>query len=55
MRITKDEIAELLEENGDPGTAHRARATLPDEVDTVRDDGLLATLGVDVDELLDQV
>ena len=55
MKITKGELAALLEEHGDPGTAHRARATLPDEVDTERDDRLLTTLGVDVTDLRDQV
>ena len=55
MKITRSEIAALLEEHGDPGTAHRARATLPDEVDTERDDELLTTLGVDVADLRDQL
>jgi hypothetical protein len=55
MKTTSGELAELLEENGDPGTAHRARVTLPDEVDTDRDEALLTELGVDVEDLRNQV
>ena len=54
MKITKRQLAALLEEHGDPGTAHQVRATLPDEVDTERDEGLLTKLGVDVAELRKQ-
>ena len=55
MKITKSELAALLEEHGDPGTAHQVRATLPDEVDSERDEGLLAKLGVDLADLRNQV
>ncbi len=51
MKISKSELAGLLDEHGDPGTAHRARATLPDEVDTDRDGDLLTTLGINVADL----
>ena len=54
MKITSGELAELLEEHGDPGTAHQVRATLPDQVDTERDEGLLAELGIDVANLRNQ-
>lgn len=55
MKITSEELAALLEEHGDPGTAHRVRATLPDEVDTERDEGALTKLGIDVADLRTQV
>ena len=55
MKITRGELAAVLEEHGDPGTAHRVRATLPDEVDTDRDEALLTKLGVDVADLRNQV
>ncbi len=55
MTITSSELAALLEEHGDAGTAHQVRATLRDEVDTERDEGLLSELGVDVADLRNPV
>lgn len=52
MNISRQEIVEMLQENGDMATAHQAESTLPEEVETDRDHGTLADLGVDLDYLM---
>lgn len=52
MKISRQELAELLRENGDKGTAHPAESTLPEEIETDRDRELLSNLGVEVDYLM---
>jgi hypothetical protein len=54
MRLLRSDIVDRLRENGDMATAHRAQETLPEEVDTEQDQGLLEQLGVDLDSLFDQ-
>jgi len=52
MQIDKQQIIELLRQQGDEGTAHQAEAELPDQVDPDRDSGLLDKLGINVKDLL---
>ena len=52
MLLQKQEIIEMLRDNGDVGTAHQAETTLPDEVDTDKDRELLVQQGIDIDYLL---
>ncbi|MBA3529142.1 MAG: hypothetical protein H0T91_07545 [Propionibacteriaceae bacterium] len=52
MLLLKQEIVEMLRDNGDVGTAHQAEAKLPDEVDTDKDGDLLKQEGIDIDYLL---
>lgn len=52
MLLLKQEIVEMLRDNGDVGTAHQAEAKLPDEVDTDKDGDLLKPEGIDIDYFL---
>ncbi len=52
MELTKQEIIEMLQENGDLGTAHQASTELPDVVDHDKDRELLRQNGIDLDYLL---
>lgn len=52
MKMTRNEIIDLLQEQGDMGTAQQARANLPAEVDTDRDAEMLKTTGIDIENLL---
>jgi hypothetical protein len=54
MRLLRSDIVDRLRENGDMATAHQVLATMPEEIDTEQDQGLLEQLGVDLDSLLDQ-
>jgi hypothetical protein len=53
MNISKDQIVQLLESQGDHGKAQQAGQQLPDQVDT--DNGqhadLLSKLGIDIGSL----
>jgi hypothetical protein len=53
MNISKDQIVQLLESQGDHGKAQQASQQLPDQVDT--DNGqhtdLLSKLGIDIGSL----
>lgn len=50
MKIGKSQLAQVLEAQGDPD-AERKLAGLPDEIDTERDAGALAGIGLDEDTL----
>jgi hypothetical protein len=54
MLLLRQEIVELLLENGDVGTAKTVELKLPEQVDTRRDEDLLTELGVNIEYLLDQ-
>jgi hypothetical protein len=52
MNIDKGQIIELLTKQGQGDKAARAERELPDQVDTDKDQGLLAKLGLDVGDLV---
>lgn len=52
MQIDKDQIISFLRERGDDAKADQAQQELPGKVDTEKDSGLLAKLGIDPSELL---
>lgn len=52
MQIDKDQIISFLRERGDDTKADQAQQELPGKVDTEKDSGLLAKLGIDPSELL---
>jgi hypothetical protein len=54
MLLLRQEIVELLLENGEVGTAKMAELKLPEEVDTRRDQEVLAQLGVNIEYLLEE-
>lgn len=55
MEIPKDRVIEFLKTRGDEERAAQAEAELPERIDTVEDAGLLATFGVDVDDVAGSV
>jgi hypothetical protein len=52
VEIPKDKILELLKGRGDDQQAQQAQSELPDQVDTDRDQGLLAKFGINVNDLI---
>jgi hypothetical protein len=52
MNIDKSQILELLKSRGEDDKAAQADSELPDQVDTEKDGGLLANLGVNPADLL---
>lgn len=52
MQIDKNQILELLRNNGDTDKAEQAETELPDQVDTEQDAGLLARFGINPADLL---
>jgi hypothetical protein len=52
MKITKQEILELLRSRGEDDTADRAETELPDEVDTDQHAAQLGQLGINPADLL---
>jgi hypothetical protein len=52
--LLRQEIVELLLQNGDVGTAKMVELKLPEHVDTPRDQELLTELGVDIEYLLNE-
>lgn len=52
MNIDKQQIIDLLKNQGDQGRAQQAEQELPDQVDTDRDSGLLEKLGINPQDLL---
>jgi hypothetical protein len=51
MEIPKHQVIDFLRTRGDDDRAAQAEAELPDHLDSVEDAGLLATYGVDVDDV----
>ncbi len=52
MQIDKDQVISFLRERGDDAKVDQAQQELPGEVDTEKDSGLLAKLGIDPSDLL---
>jgi hypothetical protein len=52
MNIDKSQILDLLKSRGEDDNATQAESELPDQVDTEKDSGLLAKLGVNPADLL---
>ncbi len=52
MEIPKDQILDLLKQQGKSDQAEQASQELPDQVDPERDSGLLSKFGVDPKDLL---
>lgn len=52
MQIDKNQILELLRNNGDTDKAEQAETELPDQVETEQDAGLLARFGINPADLL---
>jgi len=53
VEVAKETVLSFIEQRGDTGRLADARETLPDPVDTDRDEVLLANLGVDFDDIND--
>jgi hypothetical protein len=51
VKLDKQELVRLLRTQGDNDTADRAEGSLPDEIDTDRDGGALARVGLDETQL----
>lgn len=52
MNIDKQQILDLLRNQGDQDKAQQAEQELPDQVDTERDSGLLQKFGLNPQDLL---
>ncbi len=52
MMIDKEQILDLLRQQGDEGTAQQAETELPDQIDTENDGGLLEKYGINVQDLI---
>jgi hypothetical protein len=52
VEIPKDKILELLNGRGDDAQTQQAQAELPENVDTDRDQGLLAKFGINAQDLI---
>jgi hypothetical protein len=52
MNIDKQQILDLLRNQGDQDKAQQAEQELPDQVDTDRDSGLLEKFGLNPQDLL---
>jgi hypothetical protein len=55
MKLQRQEIVDLLRENGDTATAHQAEANLPEHIDTETDRELLAEQGIDLETLFSDI
>jgi hypothetical protein len=52
MQIDKQQILDLLRQQGDQDKAQQAESELPDQVDTDKDGGLLDKFGINIQDLL---
>ena len=52
VQIPKDKILDMIRGRGNSEQAGQAEAELPDQVDTGRDQGLLAKFGIDPGDLI---
>jgi hypothetical protein len=55
MEFSKDQIVDLIREQGDQDKASQADQELPDQVDTDRDSGLLSKFGIDPQDLISKL
>ncbi len=53
MDLKKQTVLDFIKDRGDEGRLAEAEEILPDQVDTERDEALLARLGVEADDLDD--
>lgn len=52
MQIPKDKILDMIRGRGDNDQAAQAQTELPDQVDTDKDQGLLAKFGINPADLI---
>jgi len=52
MEIPKDKILKMIKSRGGNDEADKAKAELPEQVDTDKDKGLLAKFGIDPKDLI---
>ena len=52
MKLSRNDLVQLLHSQGANATADRAATALPEEIDTERDRELLATVGLKHDQLM---
>ena len=55
MEFSKDQIVDLIRQQGDQDKASQADQELPDQVDTDRDSGLLSKFGIDPQDLISKL
>ncbi|MFD1210665.1 hypothetical protein ACFQ36_01240 [Arthrobacter sp. GCM10027362] len=55
MQIDKQQIIDILRSMGNGDKASQAESQLPDQVDTERDSGLLSSLGINVNDIIDKL
>ncbi|MDQ4027334.1 MAG: hypothetical protein M3214_04685 [Actinomycetota bacterium] len=55
MEFSKDQIVDLIRQQGDQDKASQAEQELPDQVDTDRDSGLLSKFGIDPQDLISKL
>jgi hypothetical protein len=55
VQIDKEQIINLLRDQGDQDKAQKAEQELPDQVDTDRDAGVLQRLGIDPSDLISRL
>jgi hypothetical protein len=55
MQIPKEQILDLLRQQGDQGKAEQADSQLPEQVDTDQHAGLLQRLGIDPADLISKL
>jgi hypothetical protein len=55
MEIPKEQILDLLRQQGDHDKAGQAEQELPDQVDTDRDSGLLEKFGISPQDLISKL
>ena len=52
MQIDKQQILDLLRQQGDSSKTQQAESELPDQVDTEKDSGLLDKFGINIQDLI---
>jgi hypothetical protein len=55
MEFSKDQIIDLIRQQGDEDKASQAEQELPSQVDTDRDAGLLSKFGIDPQDLISKL
>jgi hypothetical protein len=55
VEISRDQIIDMIRQQGDSDKAAQAERELPDQVDTDRDSGLLTKFGIDPQDLISKL
>jgi hypothetical protein len=55
LEISRDQIIDMIRQQGDSDKAAQAERELPDQVDTDRDSGLLTKFGIDPQDLISKL